>query len=365
MNNLDEIRKSINNIDEQMAKLFEERMKCSEAVAKYKMEHALPILDKSREQAVVTNNLKYIDNPVIKDYYVNFINSTMEISRNYQLRLMEGIRVAYSGVEGAFANIAAMKMFPGATYVPFSSFDAAYNAVLEGTCDTCVLPLENSFAGDVGIVMDLIFSGNLYINQVLELEVVHNIMAKKGTTLKDIKSVISHEQALSQCNEYIQNKGYKTIEASNTAVAAKLVAESSDSNIAAIASSETAELYGLEILETNINSSRNNTTRFGAFSRTLNNSSSSSKMGEHFIIVFTVKNEAGALAKTLNIIGSHGFNMRNLRSRPMKELMWNYYFYVELEGNINSNDGKDMLRSLSIFCDRLKVVGTYSMKHEK
>ena len=363
MSNLDDIRKNINKIDEQMAKLFEERMKCSEEVAKYKISHALPILDKSREQAVVTNNLKYINNPEIKDYYVNFINSTMEISRSYQLRLMEGIRVAYSGVEGAFANIAAMKMFPGATYVPYHSFEAAYDAVNKGECDTCVLPLENSYAGDVGLVMDLIFSGNLYINQVLELDVVHNIIAKKGTNLTDITKVISHEQALNQCGEYINKKGYKKIEASNTAVAAKFVAESNDSTLAAIASSETAELYDLEVLETNINSSRNNTTRFGAFSKSLNDTQASGKMGEHFIIVFTVKNEAGALAKTLNIIGSHGFNMRNLRSRPMKELMWTYYFYVELEGCINSNDGKDMLRSLSIFCDRLKVVGTYSVNH--
>ena len=118
-------------------------------------------------------------------------------------------------------------------------------------------------------------------------------------------------------------------------------------------------MYGLEVLESNINSSRNNTTRFGAFSRVLNNQSTSNQMEKNSIIVFTVKNEAGALAKTLNIIGSHGFNMRCLRSRPMKELIWNYYFYVELEGNINSQEGKDMLRALNIFCDKLKVVGTY------
>ena len=115
----------------------------------------------------------------------------------------------------------------------------------------------------------------------------------------------------------------------------------------------------LDILETNINESRNNTTRFAVFSRNLNTNKSKNKMGEHFILVFTVLNEAGALAKTLNIIGSHGFNMRTLRSRPMKELQWNYYFFVEADGDINSSDGKDMIVQLRTVCDRLKVVGSY------
>lgn len=365
MNELENTRKRINAIDKEMAALFEERMACSKEVAEYKIRHAMPILDASREQEVINKNLEYIENSLIKEYYVNFLKQTMDISKKYQTRLIEGMRVAYSGVPGAFAHIAAMKMFPKANYISYPSFEEAYIAVETGLCDTCVLPLENSYAGDVGLVMDLIFSGSLYINQVIELEVVHNLLAKKGTNIKDIKKVISHSQALGQCMNYLTGKGFELLEAPNTALASKLVSESNDSTIASIASNETAELYGLEILEKSINSSHNNTTRFGAFSRCFNDDGKSSKMGEHFILVFTVKNEAGALAKTLNIIGSHGFNMRNLRSRPMKELIWNYYFYVELEGNINSNDGKDMIRALNIFCDKLKVVGTYTYKIEK
>ncbi|MBQ8292266.1 MAG: chorismate mutase [Bacilli bacterium] len=365
MSELDNTRKKINEIDKEIAKLFEERMVCSKEVAEYKIKHAMPIFDASREQEVIDRNAKMIENDVIREYYINFLKQTMDISKQYQARLIKGMRVAYSGVEGAFAHIAAMKMFPGATYISYPNFTEAYNAVVDGLCDTCILPLENSFAGDVGVVMDLIFSGSLYINQVIELEVVHNLLAKKGSEVKDIKKVISHAQALNQCLDYINKKGFETIDAPNTALAAKMVAENDDMSIAAIASNETADLYDLEILESNINSSHNNTTRFGAFSRSLNTNATSSKMGEHFIIVFTVKNEAGALAKTLNIIGSHGFNMRNLRSRPMKELIWNYYFYVELEGDINSNDGKDMMRALSIFCDKLKLVGTYTYQIEK
>lgn len=365
MSELDNVRKKINEIDKEMAALYEKRMKCSYEVAKYKIANALPILDASREKEVIDNNSKYIEDDVIREYYVDFMKHTMDISKKYQSRLINGMRVAYSGVEGAFAHIASMKMFPGAIYVSYPSFEEAYKAVENGDCDTCVLPLENSFAGDVGLVMDLMFSGSLYVNQVIELEVVQNLLAKKGTNIANIKKVVSHSQALSQCRDYINKKGFVEEEMANTAVAAKFVADSTDDTLAAIASSDTADIYGLEILEGSINSSHNNTTRFGAFSRSLNEQANQSKMGNHFILVFTVKNEAGSLAKTLNIIGSHGFNMRSLRSRPMKELIWNYYFYVELEGNINSNDGKEMLRALNVFCDKLKLVGTYVYKIEK
>ena len=121
---------------------------------------------------------------------------------------------------------------------------------------------------------------------------------------------------------------------------------------------EVAELYGLEILKENINDSRLNTTRFGVFAKAMA-TPHKSKMGDHFILMFTVANEAGALATTLNIIGSHGFNMRTLRSRPLKELLWNYYFFAELDGDITSRDAKEMLQELKTVCDCLKVVGTY------
>ena len=360
MNKLHDARMKINEIDRKMAELFEERMNYSKSVAIYKQEHALPIYDSTREQEVIANNSKYIKNSEIKDYYVDFLQNTMNISKRYQAYLTEGMKVAYSGVEGAFAHIAAINMFPNATYVAYKDFLDAYNAVINSECDTCVLPLENSYAGDVGLVMDLVFSGALYVNQIKELEVVQNLVAKKGTKLSDIKKVISHQQALDQCAEYITKQGFKKEEATNTAVAAKQVAESCDTTIAAIASSETAALYGLEIIDSNINSSHNNTTRFGAFSKAQNTDVHKNQMGEYTILVFTVKNEAGSLAKTLNIIGSFGYNMRTLRSRPMKDLIWNYYFYVELEGSVETESGKDMLKALKVFCDKLKIVGTYS-----
>lgn len=361
MDDLKEIRKQINDIDEQMAKLFEKRMEASFKVAEYKKQYALPIYDSSREQQVIEKNIEYIKDEKIKDYYVNFLKNTMDISKQYQGYLFEGLKVAYSGVKGAFAYIAATKMFPNSKYIAYLSFDEAYKAVEKGECDVCVLPLENSYAGEVGIVMDLMFSGSLYINQVYELEVNHNLVAKKGTCINEIKTVYSHKQALDQCVDFINSNNFNTEEAPNTAIAAKFVSEQNDNSIAAIASSDTAKLYDLCILKENINSSNTNTTRFGAFCRSLHKSTNVNQMGQHFSLVFTVRNEAGSLAKTLNIIGSHGFNMRNLRSRPMKDLIWNYYFYVELEGNINSEDGLEMIRALNVFCDKLKIVGCYDI----
>ena len=359
MTKLDDSRTKINEIDKQMAKLFEERMIVAKNIAEYKIKNALPVLDKNREQQLIEKNSNYIEDSIIREYYINFLKNNIELSKKYQSRIMSGIKVAYSGVEGAFAHIAAKKMFTNAEYISYSDFSKAYKATENGECDVCILPLENSFAGDVGHVMDLMFSGSLFVNQVYELEVIHNLLAKKGTNKSNIKTIISHPQALAQCAEYISKNNFKILEAQNTAIAAKLVAESNDNSIAAIASSDNAELYNLDILETKINTSNNNTTRFGAFSKCLNKTAPSSKSGDHTIIMFTVKNEAGALAETLNIIGKFNYNMRSLHSRPMKELIWNYYFYIELEGNINTKNGEQMLKALEKYCDKLKIVGNY------
>ena len=359
MNELNDYRKKINEIDKKMASLFEQRMIVSKDIANYKLNHALPILNKNRENEVIENNSKLIQDNQIKEYYVNFLKDTMGLSKKYQERIMQGIKVAYSGVEGAFAHGACKKMFPNANYFAYGDFSKAYKAVENGECDVCVLPLENSYAGDVGLVMDLMFSGSLYVNQIYDLEVVHCLLGKKGSKKEDIKTVISHPQALSQCQEYISRNNLKTLEAQNTAIAAKLVCNGDDNSLGAIASEVNSELYNLDILETKINTSSNNTTRFGAFSRCYNKQLSNGKMGEHSIITFTVKNEAGSLANTLNIIGKYNFNMISLRSRPMKELLWSYYFYVELEGNVNSEKGLEMINELQKYCDKLKVVGSY------
>ena len=225
-----------------------------------------------------------------------------------------------------------------------------------------MLPIENSYAGDVSVVMDLAFSGSLYVNAVIETDVTHNLLIRKGGRTENIKTVVSHPQALEQCGEFIRKNGYKTLDYSNTALAAKFVAEECDDTYAAVASESAAEEFGLEVAVRGINADKNNTTRFAVFSRAQHlPAPSEPDESSHFILVFTAKNEAGALAQALNIIGAHDFNMRTLTSRPMKELIWNYYFYVEAEGDLHSPDGQNMLRALAVFCDKLKPVGCYTV----
>ena len=355
---LEKARKIINEVDAQMRELFLRRMDAARLVAEYKSERGLAIYDPIREEEVIRCNSEKIEDNELREYYVNFIRTNMAISRNYQSRLMEGMKIAYSGTEGAFAHIATENLYPTAKKVAFPDFLSAYKAVEDGECDIAILPVENSTNGEVGQVTDLMFSGTLYVNGIYELAVTQDLLTVKGAAMSDIKTVVSHPQALGQCAEYIRHHGFVPKEYANTALAAKYVAELSDKSVAAIGSELAAEKFGLAVLDHDINESRSNTTRFAAFSRVANHRVNP-ETGVHSILLFTVRNEAGALAKAIDVIGKHGFNMRTLRSRPMKELLWQYYFYVEAEGNVQTDKGKEMMEELSQFCDRLKFVGTY------
>ena len=359
MSELEETRKRISAVDEEMAGLFVERMRLVENVAAYKKVNGLPVTDSSREADVLDRNTRLVEDPVLKEYYIPFVRKVIESSSAYQERLLHGMKVAYCGVPGAFAYIAAKHLHPTARLVPFQDFESAYEACVSGLVDAAILPLENSYAGDVGSVMDMAFSGSLYVNKMIDVEICQNLLGVKGARKEDVRKVVSHPQALAQCARYVRESGYEIVEMSNTAVAAQYVAGLGDPSVAAIASTEAASLYGLEVIDRRINASSGNTTRFATFTRTRNMPAANNRMDEHFILVFTVANEAGALAKTLNIIGSHGFNMCNLHSRPMKELMWNYYFFVDLEGNVNTPDGEDLIVQLGSVCERLKLLGTY------
>ena len=357
---LEKAREIIDKVDSQMAELFIQRMKAVETVFEYKKAYGLPIYDKKREDAVIEKNSSLIDDAVIKEYYTDYLKNLMAVSRAYQHRLQNGLKVAYSGVEGAFAHIAAGRIFPDSDRISFRDFRAAYNSVLNGEADIAVLPIENSYAGEVGQTIDLIFSGQLYINGIYELEIHQNLLGLPDATVEDIRKVTSHPQALGQCHDYIKLRGFDVEEASNTAIAAKTVAESSDKSLGAIASAETAEIYGLKILEANINKSGENTTRFAVLSKvkadTANFTSS--------VLMFTVKNEAGSLANAISIIGKYGYNMTALRSRPLKKHSWQYYFYIEIDGTTDTENGEKMLEDLSKVCDKLKIAGTFAPHSE-
>lgn len=356
MPDLDKQRAIISETDRQIAKLFEKRMRAAGEIAQYKKERGLLIEDKARERLLLEKEIGYIEQAELRTYYINLLQSMMEISKRYQHSLIDGMRVSYSGVPGAFAHITAKKIFEQAETVAYPDFKSAYDAVCEGECDVAVLPIENSIGGDVGQVMDLAFFGPLRINGVYEADIVQNLLAVKGADIANIKRVISHPQALSQCADYIKAHGFETINAENTALAAKKVARDGDVTVAAIGSDDAAERYGLCRIESHINGNSTNTTRFAVFSRM---AAAENPRDGRFIIMFTVKNEPGSLGKAINAIGKNGFNLLALKSRPTKALMWNYYFFAEGEGCISSESGKRMFSQLSENCADLKVIGSF------
>lgn len=357
MNELDLARRTISEVDAEMAVLFQRRMEAVKQVAAYKKERGLPVLDPAREDRVIRTNAALVEDPLLREYYVRFLSDVMKTSRAFQTRLISGARIAYSGVPGAFAEEAVKKLFPDGDAIPCPDFPSAYRAVTDGDCDCAVLPIENSTAGEVGAVCDLIFSGPLFINNILDLAVEQNLLALPGVTLGEIRTVVSHPQALAQCAPFLREHGFETRDFGNTAQAARVVADTGDPSLAAIGTEEAARLCGLNVLAPKINESGQNTTRFAVLSRAENDAPG--REDDNFFLVFSVKNQAGSLAEAIRIIGNHGYNMRSLHSRPLKTLLWNYYFYVEGEGNIRSENGREMLEQLGEVCDRLKLVGSY------
>lgn len=353
MDILDEARKNINEADREIAKQFEKRMEAVRVVAEYKREHGLPILDKKREEEVIRTNSELIDDPVLRSYYTELITDTIGISKQYQSRILTGMKIAVSGIEGAFAYTAARTAFASGEIKTYENFRAAYKATVSGECDCTVLPIENSYTGEVGQVSDLLFDGPLYISGVCVLPIRQNLLGVAGSTLADITKVVSHAQALSQCAEYIEEHGFAKEQAENTARAAKFVAEEGDVHVAAIASLSAAKAYGLSVLDHDINSSAANETRFALLSRTRGAGH------KKFFMMFTTKNETGALAKALNVIASYGFNLLSLRSRPLKSENGQYYFAVEAEGDVNSKNGETMQKMLKTNCKTVKLLGSY------
>ena len=275
---------------------------------------------------------------------------------------MQG-KIAYSGIEGSFAAMAVGEIFPDAEKVSCRTFREAYSIVEKGQADAAVLPIENSYAGEVGQVSDLMFSGPLQVTGVYELSISQCLLGVAGSSVESIKTVISHPQALEQCGEFIARCGYETIPYENTARAAQEVAGRADPSVGAIASSETAKLYGLTILEYDINESSQNVTRFAVFTRRdeVNEYAEKARQqAKNTILIFTIRDFAGALARAISIIGKHNYNMRVIRSRPVKEYNWQYYFFTEIEGVLDSEEGWRMLEQLKTACEKIKVVGTYT-----
>ena len=260
--------------------------------------------------------------------------------------------VAYCGTQGSFSEIAARKLFPDGRLLACPTFKAAYDKALSGEAEYALLPIENSYAGEVAATIDLLYRGSLTVRDLYEMKIEQNLVGIPGTKAEEVKTVISHPQALAQCAEYIAAHRFAEIVSENTAFAAKTVADKKDKSLAAIASRACAELYGLSVIAADVAESRENTTRFALFS----SRPVERKEGEHLILLFSVGDRSGALAEALGIIARYGFNMKSLHSRPLKDKPWQYYFYVEAEGGERDDD---LLRSLADCCADVKIAGRF------
>ena len=354
LNQLDKAREKINAIDVQMRELFEQRMKAVEEVAEYKLKNNMKIFDPDREAEVIEKNSIKMQNEKLKPYYREYIQAVMDISKRYQESIVNCDTYGYQGVLGAFSHIATQRLFPHGKMKNYAAFEGAVKGVLNHEIAKAVLPFENSYTGEVGEILDLLFKYDVVIQSIYDLKINQNLLGLKGATLCDIKQVYSKDQAINQCQDFLKNFDYELIPYANTALAAKFVSESQDKSKAAIASIETAELYGLEVLAENINTSKDNTTRFVVVGNEL------PEDGNHLSIVFTVHHESGQLAKIMQIVAKYGFNMENIKSRSLKDASWQYYFYMEIEGHYRDEKMQSMLEECRNSSSNFKVIGVYN-----
>lgn len=353
MDDLQQARIKINEIDAAMAKLFEQRMSCVEAVIAYKQAHDMAVLDKDRERAVLEKNRGFIEHEAYRPYYEQFIKDVMKISRAYQKASIYHDKVVYAGALGAFSHIAAKQLFPDGTLVHLPTFQEVVEQVERGDAAYGVLPFENSYTGEVGENMDLILSHDIYIQRMYDLRIEQNLLGIKGAKLSDIRQVYSKDQAISQSRKFLEGRSMDLIPYPNTALAAQYVAKAQDIHKAAIASRETAALYDLEILAENINTTSDNTTRFIVIGRQL------PKQGNRTALVFTTAHVSGALAKVMALISKYGFNMESIHSRSLREESFAYYFYVELIADCHSEAFQSLYEEMKGLCKYIKIAGSY------
>ncbi len=349
MDLLTKARVEIDEIDAQMAALFEARMIAVQDVTAYKKEHDMAIYDPVREAAVLAKNSARIQNEALRPYYADLLQHQMNLAKQYEAEMMGQNRVAYQGVEGAFAHIALKALFPHAQAVSYATWDAVFQAVEDGDATYGVLPFENSNAGDVGAVLDLCFKHSLSVVKQYDLSVNQNLLALPNSSVGQITDVYSHPQAIAQSEKFLRTLGLTAHSMENTAVAAKFVSESGDVTKAAIASEETAQLYHLQVLAPSINTDGDNTTRFIVVSK------EAPTTGSRFSLLFTVDNKPGKLAEVIQGVAASGLNMESIKSRPMPHVPFEYYFYTELVGT--PEQAQTLLGALSCICRTARLLG--------
>ncbi len=378
MQDLADIRQRINQIDEQISALFLERMEAAADVAEYKRATGKPVFDRTRERENIARAAERVPFN-LASYAATLESVLMEASREAQYKRL-GLKghatqevtvalgeqpalfpqqayVACQGVEGAYQQIACDRMFKRAQISYFNSFDGVFRAVEQGFCQFGVMPIENSTAGSVNRVYDLMMRHDFHIVRTCRLKVDHCLLAKPGTTLDDIKVIYSHEQAINQCANYLANlTGTRVYVCENTAVASQRVAASDKDDVAAIASRACADLYGLEILDQAIQDQQNNYTRFACITKDLTIYPGADRTS----LMAVVSNEPGSLYKVLGRFYALGVNLIKLESRPIPDRDFEFMFYFDVECPATAPEFPALLNSLSDGCEELRYLGSYS-----
>lgn len=375
---LSDYREKIDAIDAQLVELFKQRMDTSAEIAEYKKVHGLKVLDSSRER----KKLNEIASMVPEEFseYVSSLYSLMfELSRSYQNRVIgissplsddiaralsdtpplfpQSASVACQGVEGAYSQLACDRLFKRANVLYFSSFEAVFAAIEKGLCKYGVIPVENSTAGSVNAVYDLMMKHDFKIVRSVRLKVDHNLLVNRGTKLEDIKEIYSHEQAISQCGDFLASlKGVRVIPCENTAVAAKRVASSGRNDVAALSSRACMELYSLDCLAYGVQNMGNNYTRFVCISKQLEIYPGADRTS----IMAVLPHKPGSLYQVLSRFYAHGINLNKLESRPLPERNFEFMFYFDIETPVYSPEFMQLMGELSSSCERFTYLGSYS-----
>lgn len=372
---LQELRRKIDEIDSQIVSLYEQRMDISKEVAEYKIETGKKVFDKVREEEKLRAVKALTHNEFNSLGVEELFEQIMSMSRKLQYRLLTekgsagrlpfigvdtldtgNARVVFQGAEGAYSQAAMVKYF-GEHVNSFhvDTFRDAMMAIEEGSADFAVLPIENSTAGIVSEIYDLLAEFENYIvgEQIIKIE--HCLMGIPGATLADIRTVFSHPQSLMQSARYLNERDFKQISMQNNAFAARKVAEDGDKTQAAIASEYAAEIYGLSILAKGINHSSTNSTRFII----VTNQKIFLKNAGKVSICFEVPHESGSLYHMLSHFIYNNLNMNRIESRPIEGRNWEYRFFIDFEGNLSDSAVKNALRSLRDEAQNLRILGNY------
>ena len=376
MRSLEELRNELDRIDPQITQLYEERMSVCEEVGEIKIEEGRKVFDRNREQQKLAQVTREAKDPFYKKGLTELFEQLMSQSRKLQYQLLtkkgalgrlpfigveelewKNSRVVFQGTDGAYSQAAMHKFFSkDVNSFHVQTFRDAMEAIEEGSADFAVLPIENSSAGMVSEMYDLLEEFENYIVGEVILSINHYLVGTENTTLESIERVYSHPQALMQCSKFLDRHGsWQQIGAANTAVAAKKILNENDPTQAAICSEHAAEIYGLKILEEKINHNHNNSTRFIV----VTNQKIFLKKAQKISICFEVAHESGSLYHLLSHFIYNDLNMTKIESRPIEGKTWEYRFFVDFEGNMGDAAVKNAIRGLREESKSLKILGNY------